>query len=232
MSSHWWIWVSNQIIHSISQLLHDLRYFIRGKSMIRNVMPYLNVSESTTDYNSWRTTGEDVSYSLLDPRTHTGHRCGHLPRSFQRRIWPSANFYTIFAELGFPYHTDKLTKSPRLMNGGTIVFSRWSIEAEDSTVFSARRLLSGDYFAAKGVNYVKINKTVDGRSRFYHIMTAHFQSGRGDGNDKIRRKQARQWKEFIDGQDIPEHEPVILTGDINIDYWTQKQHLQVSTGAF
>ena len=152
--------------------------------------------------------------------------------AFNGGCWPSANFYTIFAELGFPYHTDKLTKTPRLMNWVTIVFSRWPIEAEDSTVFSARRLLSGDYFAAKGVNYVKINKTVDGRSRYYHIMTAHFQSGRGDGNDKIRRKQARQWKEFIDGQDIPEHEPVILTGDINIDYWTQKQHLQVSTGAF
>ena len=148
--------------------------------------------------------------------------------AFNGGCWPGARFYTLFAELGLPYHSDKLKKSPRLMNGGTIIFSRWPIEIQDSTVFSARRLMSGDYFAAKGANYIKINKTVEGRSKHYHIMTGHLQSGRGDDNDKIRNKQARQWKEFIDGLEIPEYEPVILTGDINIDYWTQRDHLQVS----
>ena len=76
--------------------------------MIRNVTPYLTVIlkiefmnvkfiiffsdnklqhlGSTTDNNSRWTTGEDMSHSILDPRTHTGHRRDHLPRSFQRRM--------------------------------------------------------------------------------------------------------------------------------------------------
>ena len=81
-----------------------------------------------------------------------------LQEAFNGGCWPTANFYTLFAELGFPYHTDKLTKSLRLTNGGTIIFSRWPIEAKDNTIYSARRLMSADYFAAKGVNYIKIKQ--------------------------------------------------------------------------
>ena len=60
-------------------------------------------------------------------------------------------------------------------------------------------------------------------------MTSHLQAGKGDDNDNIRNKQAVEWKEFIDNLEIPEYEPVILTGDINIDYWRQRDHLQVET---
>ena len=60
-------------------------------------------------------------------------------------------------------------------------------------------LMSGEYFGAKGTNYIKINKTMDRRCKYYHIMITHIQAGCG---------------EFLDGLAIPEYEPFILMGDI------------------
>ena len=43
----------------------------------------------------------------------------------------------------------------------------------------------------------------------------------GTDNDNVREAQAVEMKKFIDDQNIPASEPVILTGDFNIDFHTQ-----------
>ncbi len=51
--------------------------------------------------------------------------------------------------------------------------------------------------------------------------SALFQANRGEANDEAREAQARELRDFIAAQNIPASEPVVITGDFNIDYHTQ-----------
>lgn len=68
-------------------------------------------------------------------------------------------------------------------------------------------------FAAKGVSYAKIEKTVDGVSRVYHVMGTHLIAA--DKRDDTRNKQVKEWRDFVVKKNIPSDEPVLYGGDIN-----------------
>jgi endonuclease/exonuclease/phosphatase family metal-dependent hydrolase len=101
-----------------------------------------------------------------------------------------------------------------LSNGGIFIASRWPILASEHMIY--RACAGSDCLAAKGVQYAKIQKTVDGRSKFFHVFGTHLQGYRGTNVGGVRRQQLREMAEFIETQAIPRHEPVLLAGDFNV----------------
>ncbi|MBF0207625.1 MAG: sphingomyelin phosphodiesterase, partial [Oligoflexia bacterium] len=110
----------------------------------------------------------------------------------------------------YPYMT-RIIKAPlyrHIINGGIFIASRWPIEIFDQYIYQH----SGfpDSFAAKGVQYVKINK----KGKYYHIFATHIN---WDGHPEIRMQQLEEMRVFVDSKNIPSEEAVIIGGDFNTD---------------
>ncbi len=101
-------------------------------------------------------------------------------------------------------------------NGGVVVFSRWPIEVRDNNVFDPGHCIGADCLSAKGINYAKINKL----GRRYHFFNTHLQAGHNNFHE--RREQLEEFRPWINGLvGSNTQEPIILTGDFNIDMETQ-----------
>ena len=98
-----------------------------------------------------------------------------------------------------------------LQDGGVIILSKWSIEAEDQTIFNDRTGV--DWFADKGVNYAQINKA----GQLYHVFGTHLDSAQNAGDRAIPTLQLRQMASFIKERSIGSGEAVLMAGDFNID---------------
>ncbi len=118
-------------------------------------------------------------------------------------------------DAGYIYRTQRpFAAQPE--NGGLVIFSRWPIEVRDNNVFDLFKCRDFDCLSAKGINYAKINKL----GRRYHLFTTHLNSG--FGNYDIRRRQLEEFRPWIlglVGNQVTE--PVIVTGDMNIDMESQ-----------
>jgi endonuclease/exonuclease/phosphatase family metal-dependent hydrolase len=101
-----------------------------------------------------------------------------------------------------------------LSNGGIFIASRWPILAAENMIY--RACSGSDCLAAKGVQYAKIQKTVDGRSKIVHVFGTHLQGYRGTNVAGVRRQQLHELAEFVKQKAIPADEPVLLAGDFNI----------------
>ncbi len=114
-------------------------------------------------------------------------------------------------DAGYIYRTQRaFAAQPE--NGGLVIFSRWPIEVRDNNVFDLFKCRDFDCLSAKGINYAKINKL----GRRYHLFTTHLNSG--FGNYDIRRRQLEEFRPWILGLVGNQRtEPVIVTGDMNID---------------
>jgi len=127
---------------------------------------------------------------------------------------------TAFAAAGFRYRTTVVTDhdDASLLNGGVIIGSRWPILREDQIVY--RDACSGtDCLAAKGVKYARVIKSDAARnvSKVFNIFGTHMQAWYSKKDKAARVKQAQQFRSFIDSQEIPVSEPVIIAGDFNSD---------------
>ncbi len=133
----------------------------------------------------------------------------------------------------YPQHAGPATKTYRPLSSGVVIYSRWPIVDSDTKVFNHCKGI--DCGAAKGITYAKIDKY----GMRYNIFSTHFQSGSDpsdeedtDGNTdgsvngkarlshtdvEIRRSQIEDLRDFIAEKDIPADEPIIFTGDLNID---------------
>lgn len=123
---------------------------------------------------------------------------------------------------GFPYATNVLnSNTSRLWSGGVMVFSKYPIVAQKD--YQYKEAAGNDAQAAKGVQYVKIMKG----QKPYHIFATHTNASYTFGNKKrlplndagriVRRKQFQELKQFINQQNIPANEPIIIVGDLNLD---------------
>jgi hypothetical protein len=72
-----------------------------------------------------------------------------------------------------------------------------------------------DCLAAKGVQYARIEKRLEGHTKRYHVFGTHMQAWGGAEAAAVRSEQAREMARFIEEQDIPSTEPVLLAGDFN-----------------
>lgn len=123
----------------------------------------------------------------------------------------------------YPFHTRILGADSGLrQDGGVIVLSKWPIVRERQRVFtngdpSVNRCLGpdccegSDCFADKGVLYARIDK----QGRCYHVFGTHLQSGREQW--QLRNDQFSVISSFIESQHIPDDEPVMIAGDMNVD---------------
>ncbi len=113
---------------------------------------------------------------------------------------------------GFTYYTQVLNYDPvYLPNGGVIFFSRWPIEITRDWVYTACGPNSFDCVAIKGVQYVKINKL----GIKYNLFGTHMDAGGDQADIDAKQVQMGEIRKFIEAQNIPQHEAVILGGDFN-----------------
>lgn len=123
---------------------------------------------------------------------------------------------------GFPYYTDVLNAGTnRLWSGGVMVFSKYPIATKKD--YQYKEASGNDTQAAKGVQYVKIMKG----QKPYHIFATHTNASYtfggktrlplNDAGRNARSKQFQELKQFINQQNIPANEPIIIVGDMNLD---------------
>ncbi|XP_002740799.2 sphingomyelinase C-like [Saccoglossus kowalevskii] len=136
----------------------------------------------------------------------------------------------LLAANGFIYSTTTVGDPPEMYfrpyNGGVFIASRWPILEESSTTFDP--VPTEDIYLTKGVAYAKIEKSTNAGSKVYHIFGTHFQftpSGTDHADyDTIRVLQSQQMAQFMTAQNIPQDEPVILGGDLNVDSIKYSDH--------
>ncbi len=123
---------------------------------------------------------------------------------------------------GFTHSTDVLNANTRrLWSGGVMVFSKYPIVAKKD--YQYKETAGNDTQAAKGIQYVKIMKG----QKPYHIFATHTNASYtfggktrlplNDAGRRARSKQFQELKQFIDQQNIPSNEPIIIVGDMNLD---------------
>jgi endonuclease/exonuclease/phosphatase family metal-dependent hydrolase len=118
---------------------------------------------------------------------------------------------------GYPYHTDILgTDRGTEQDGGVIIVSRWPIVLQKQRLFGDV-CSDWDCSADKGVLYAKIDKQIKaGEHNYFHIFGTHL----NDGNFPIQQRQLEMIASFIQAQNIPATEAVIVAGDFNINRGT------------
>ncbi|CAM2065440.1 Sphingomyelin phosphodiesterase [Sulfidibacter corallicola] len=119
----------------------------------------------------------------------------------------------------YPYRTDIVGKDEGLeQDGGVFIASRWPILHQEDLVYDESVCEASDCLSEKGVMYARIEKSLDGMSRTYHLFGSHLQADYpGDDNSHVRASQLNELRRFVDALGIPADEPVIMAGDFNVD---------------
>ena len=136
-----------------------------------------------------------------------------LNESFSGACAGDLTFRDLLALYGWPYHLPPVSTWWKPSNGGIFIASKWPIVASRDMVYSACRF--PDCLAAKGVQYARIEKMLDGRTKRYHVFGTHLQAWGGAAAAAVRSDQAREMARFVQQQNIPFAEPVLLAGDLN-----------------
>jgi endonuclease/exonuclease/phosphatase family metal-dependent hydrolase len=136
-----------------------------------------------------------------------------LNESFSGDCTGDLQLTDLLALYGWPYHLATVSAWWKPSNGGIFIASKWPIVASQNMAYSACRF--PDCLAAKGVQYARIEKTLDGRTKPYHVFGTHMQAWGGAEAAAVRSEQALQMAAFVRQQNIPFTEPVLLAGDLN-----------------
>lgn len=131
---------------------------------------------------------------------------------------------------GFPYATETVgpvSKPPEslgtLMNGGIMIASKWPILTAKYHIFEAKDPLALDAVAQKGVVYAKVEKTVSGQGKIYHVLGTHLAYG---GSSDVRLYQTLEFREFYRTLGLSSDEPVLFVGDFNMDFINHPDEVQ------
>ncbi|WP_440053501.1 sphingomyelin phosphodiesterase [Pseudoalteromonas sp. T1lg65] len=117
--------------------------------------------------------------------------------------------------------TGNCSNSPIVIRGGVVIISKYPIIKQKAHVFNNSLSGSWDYLANKGFAYVEIEK--DGQR--YHLVGTHLQAthdGDTQQEHRVRIAQLSEIRAFIESENIPSNEPVIIGGDMNVEW--SKQH--------
>lgn len=114
--------------------------------------------------------------------------------------------------LDYPHRTAfSVADVPWLDDGGLIVASKWPIRREDRRIVGLTDR-SDDCFAM-GLVYTEI-ELPGGRA---HVFGSHAHAAGTPRSSLARKAQFRKLRAFVDAQNIPQGEPVIHAGDVNVD---------------
>ncbi|HSF31009.1 MAG TPA: sphingomyelin phosphodiesterase [Candidatus Tectomicrobia bacterium] len=119
----------------------------------------------------------------------------------------------LLAHYGWPHHLPAISTWWKPSNGGIFIASKWPIVTSQDMVYTACRL--PDCLAAKGVQYARVEKSLAGRTKLYHVFGTHMQAWGGAESAAVRREQSHEMAAFIGRQAIPSTQPVLLAGDFN-----------------
>ncbi|MCF6434606.1 sphingomyelin phosphodiesterase [Pseudoalteromonas sp. MMG022] len=122
---------------------------------------------------------------------------------------------------GWDALTGNCSNSPFVIRGGVVILSKYPIISQKAHVFNNSLSGSWDYMANKGFAYVEIEKD----AKRYHLIGTHLQATHDDDTQQehhVRMGQLSEIQAFIDAENIPASEPVIIGGDMNVEW--SKQH--------
>mmetsp|Transcript_86107 Transcript_86107/g.230539 ORF Transcript_86107/g.230539 Transcript_86107/m.230539 type:complete len:395 (+) Transcript_86107:984-2168(+) len=110
------------------------------------------------------------------------------------------------------------------LNGGVLAVSAHPIEAAFCRTFSDQGLVVGeDLLADKGVLYVRIRK----QGRPVHVFASHTGAWDTDSATQARFSQIASIRTWIDELSIPASEPVVIAGDLNVNYFDVPGHTRM-----
>lgn len=110
----------------------------------------------------------------------------------------------------FPFSTSPLGAGEALKkNGGVLILSRWPILRQAQRVFRTGE--GADALACKGFVWAQVSRP----DRSVHVIATHLQAGGSDAVG-IRAAQMGEMRRFIQAAAIPQEEPVLLAGDLNV----------------
>jgi len=110
-----------------------------------------------------------------------------------------------------------------VIRGGVTVLSRWPIIEQHALVYRNSRPGTWDYQSNKGVAYVRVRKN----GYDFHVAGTHMQasdtevvgsSGDDRADHAVRMAQLGEMRSWLDGFHIPTTDPIIITGDFNVEY--------------
>lgn len=111
----------------------------------------------------------------------------------------------------YPYQSADVFKLGKILDSGTRIVSRWPFTIESDLNYNA---CDGIQCAAtRSTIYAKINKL----GNPYHVFATHTQSSDDDANRNARLAQLQEMGDYIRSLNIPADEPVIMSGDFNVN---------------
>ena len=144
-----------------------------------------------------------------------------------QEAWDSGSRETLKKKLHeiYPHSYDPIPENYHLkpFGSGLLALSRYPITNTTFVNYLDYQDLQGlDDYSNKGAAYFKIDKN----GKAYNFITTHAQAGGGNNSIAARREEFRIIKsEIIDNQAlaIPNHEPLLVLGDFNTDFYDEKQ---------
>ncbi|MCF2859132.1 sphingomyelin phosphodiesterase [Pseudoalteromonas sp. SMS1] len=123
---------------------------------------------------------------------------------------------------GWDSLSGQCSNSPFVIRGGVVILSKYPIISQKAHVFHNSLSGSWDYLANKGFAYVEIEK----ENRRYHLIGTHLQATHDTNTEqehRVRMSQLGEIQLFIEAENIPYNEPVIIGGDMNVEWSKQDE---------
>lgn len=192
--------------------------------VIQDLEPYITPDESVNPnaltiltYNVFMLT-PPISFSDQDTRAERMvHSVSEYDVVFLQETFDNTareDYLIPQMETIYPYHTEVLD-IPGTANedGGVMIFSKYPIEQEIH--YAYQNCYSYECLTNKGFMYAKVNKL----GRPYHLIATHTQAFISEIEVTTRKAQIQEIRNFIDTSGIPMDEPVIVGGDMNVDFY-------------
>lgn len=126
-------------------------------------------------------------------------------------------------QMGYPYQYGPIPRKLGI-SGGVMIFSHWPLSRQQQFVFPGKDANGVDDMSSKGVLFTDVNKN----GQIYHVFATHTQADEPkDSHPKdvgARERQFQDFNGFIQAQHIKSGEPVIVAGDLNVDYQNCKRN--------
>lgn len=203
---------------ALNGLYDDVTY------VLHDIDPYNTPDESTNadaltvlTYNIYMLT-PPISFSDQDTRAERMiHSLSEYDVIFIQEAFDNTareDYLTPGLATVYPYHTSILD-IPGTANedGGVMIFSKYPIDLELQHYYE--NCYSYECLTNKGFMYAKINKL----GKPYHLIATHTQAFISEIEVTTRKAQIQEIRHFIDTLGIPANEPIIVGGDMNVDYY-------------
>ena len=136
----------------------------------------------------------------------------------------------LLAVIGFKERTPTFKDGTLMGSSGVILFSRHRI-SQAQHVFYGQTCAGVDCLCSKGVVYARL--LVQNGARAVNVFSTHMQAWPTQAGVEVRRQQVDVLAAFMKKISIPEKEPILLCGDLNMDLYTNNadlKHLRERSG--